>query len=69
VRYRVLGRTGLRVSELFFGGMSFHRRGDDLPEYAAMIDAAVDFELGFPGDFITGSENSPLVFGDRRITR
>ncbi|GAA0929811.1 aldo/keto reductase [Nonomuraea longicatena] len=39
MRYRVLGRTGLRVSELFFGAMGFYRRGENLPEYAAMIEA------------------------------
>ncbi|WP_189241630.1 aldo/keto reductase, partial [Planobispora rosea] len=44
MRYRLLGRTGLRVSELFFGAMTFYERGgpDALREYRAMIDAYAD---------------------------
>ncbi|GAT67077.1 aldo/keto reductase [Planomonospora sphaerica] len=44
MRYRLLGRTGLRVSELFFGAMSFYERGgpDALREYRAMLDAYAD---------------------------
>ncbi len=42
MRYRLLGRTGLRVSELFFGAMSFYERGDALPRYRAMLDAYAD---------------------------
>lgn len=42
MRYRLLGRTGLRVSELFFGAMSFYERGPDEPEFAAMLDAYAD---------------------------
>ncbi|GIH74035.1 aldo/keto reductase [Planobispora longispora] len=44
MRYRLLGRTGLRVSELFFGAMTFYERGgpDALPEYRAMLDAYAD---------------------------
>ncbi|WP_436761575.1 aldo/keto reductase [Streptosporangium sp. V21-05] len=40
MRYRPLGRTGLRVSELFFGAMTFYERGGaDVPrEYRAMLD-------------------------------
>ncbi|RBQ18028.1 aldo/keto reductase [Spongiactinospora rosea] len=38
MRYRPLGRTGLRVSELFFGAMTFHERGD-VARYRAMLDA------------------------------
>jgi aryl-alcohol dehydrogenase-like predicted oxidoreductase len=41
LRYRLLGRTGLRVSELFFGAMTFYERGEagTLREYGAMLDA------------------------------
>ncbi|MFC4060001.1 aldo/keto reductase [Planomonospora corallina] len=41
MRYRLLGRTGLRVSELFFGAMTFYERGgpDAAREYRAMLDA------------------------------
>ncbi|MGC5014233.1 aldo/keto reductase [Streptosporangium sp. DT93] len=42
MRYRLLGRTGLRVSELFFGAMSFYERGDASREYRAMLDAYAD---------------------------
>ncbi|MFB9680752.1 aldo/keto reductase [Streptosporangium vulgare] len=44
MRYRPLGRTGLRVSELFFGAMTFYRRGGpDVPqEYRAMLDTYAD---------------------------
>ncbi|MFI6295361.1 aldo/keto reductase [Nonomuraea sp. NPDC050790] len=38
MRYRTLGRTGLRVSELFFGAMSFYEGGVD-KERRAMLDA------------------------------
>ncbi|GLW06852.1 oxidoreductase [Microtetraspora sp. NBRC 13810] len=41
MRYRLLGRTGLRVSELFFGAMTFHDRSRT-QEYRAMIDAYAD---------------------------
>ncbi|MFI0420548.1 aldo/keto reductase [Spongiactinospora sp. 9N601] len=37
MRYRLLGRTGLRVSELFFGAMTFHEAGD-MAAYRAMLD-------------------------------
>ncbi|MBG0829635.1 aldo/keto reductase [Planomonospora sp. ID67723] len=41
MRYRLLGRTGLRVSELFFGAMAFYERGGPgaLREHRAMLDA------------------------------
>ncbi|WP_440102412.1 aldo/keto reductase [Streptosporangium sp. H16] len=44
MRYRPLGRTGLRVSELFFGAMTFYERGgSDVPqEYRAMLDTYAD---------------------------
>ncbi|RAY12583.1 aldo/keto reductase [Actinomadura craniellae] len=44
MRYRLLGRTGLRVSELFFGAMTFHDRenADAVREYRAMIDTYAD---------------------------
>ncbi|GAA4203575.1 aldo/keto reductase [Streptosporangium oxazolinicum] len=44
MRYRPLGRTGLRVSELFFGAMTFYERdGSGAPrEYRAMLDAYAD---------------------------
>ncbi|MGS2642300.1 aldo/keto reductase [Streptosporangium sp. LJ11] len=44
MRYRPLGRTGLRVSELFFGAMTFYERGgSDVPQgYRAMLDAYAD---------------------------
>ncbi|MFE3452002.1 aldo/keto reductase [Nonomuraea sp. NPDC059194] len=49
MRYRLLGNTGLRVSELFFGAMTFFERGgferggpDALGEYRAMLDAYAD---------------------------
>ncbi|GAA3167587.1 aldo/keto reductase [Planomonospora alba] len=44
MRYRLLGRTGLRVSELFFGAMTFHERGgpEAAQEYRAMLDAYAD---------------------------
>ncbi|MFI6320201.1 aldo/keto reductase [Nonomuraea sp. NPDC050556] len=32
MRYRLLGRTGLRVSEVFFGAMSFYQRGGPFRE-------------------------------------
>ncbi|MCG5212755.1 aldo/keto reductase [Streptosporangium sp. KLBMP 9127] len=36
-----------------------------LPEEAIrQLESAVDFELGFPGDFIAECEPSPFVFGD-----
>jgi aryl-alcohol dehydrogenase-like predicted oxidoreductase len=36
-----------------------------LPDAAARrLEAAVEFELGFPGDFIAECESSPFVFGD-----
>ncbi|GAA5067116.1 aryl-alcohol dehydrogenase-like predicted oxidoreductase [Thermocatellispora tengchongensis] len=41
MRYRSLGRTGLRVSELFFGAMTFYEPAGSgrMREYAAMLDA------------------------------
>ncbi|MFI6576159.1 aldo/keto reductase [Nocardiopsis sp. NPDC050513] len=42
MRYRLLGRTGLRVSELFFGAMTFYERGDAVREYEAMLRAYAD---------------------------
>ncbi|MFV2177391.1 aldo/keto reductase [Actinomadura sp. LOL_016] len=39
MRYRVLGRTGLRVSEVFFGAMSFFKDG---PDCEAMLDVYAD---------------------------
>ncbi|AOS63581.1 aldo/keto reductase [Actinoalloteichus hymeniacidonis] len=40
MRHRLLGRSGLRVSELFFGAMSFYENeGDAIGEYRAMLDA------------------------------
>lgn len=42
MRYRLLGGTGLRVSELFFGAMTFYERGAGLTEYGAMLDAYAD---------------------------
>ncbi|OLT19395.1 aldo/keto reductase [Actinomadura sp. CNU-125] len=39
MRYRVLGRTGLRVSEVFFGAMSFYEDG---PDRKAMLDVYAD---------------------------
>ncbi|GAA2437147.1 aldo/keto reductase [Actinomadura vinacea] len=44
MRYRLLGRTGLRVSELFFGAMGFYEHGgpDAVKEYRAMLDAYAD---------------------------
>ncbi|RSN50950.1 MULTISPECIES: aldo/keto reductase [Actinomadura] len=39
MRYRVLGRTGLRVSEIFFGAMSFFEDG---PGHEAMLDVYAD---------------------------
>ncbi|MEV5830064.1 aldo/keto reductase [Spirillospora sp. NPDC052242] len=39
MRYRVLGRTGLRVSEIFFGAMSFFEDG---PGHKAMLDVYAD---------------------------
>ncbi|MFI6905342.1 aldo/keto reductase [Nonomuraea sp. NPDC050394] len=38
MRYRLLGRTGLRVSELFFGAMGFYEGGAG-KEHRAMLDA------------------------------
>ncbi|WP_228838120.1 aldo/keto reductase [Nocardia amamiensis] len=41
--------------------------GLTLPEDAiTALEAAVPFELGFPGDFIAQSERSPHVYGDTR---
>jgi aryl-alcohol dehydrogenase-like predicted oxidoreductase len=34
------------------------------PEAVARLDAATDFELGFPADFIAECEPSPFVFGN-----
>ncbi|MBB6347498.1 MAG: putative oxidoreductase, aryl-alcohol dehydrogenase like protein [Nonomuraea muscovyensis] len=44
MRYRLLGRTGLRVSELFFGAMTFYERGGPgaLREYRALLDTYAD---------------------------
>ncbi|WP_329081956.1 MULTISPECIES: aldo/keto reductase [unclassified Streptosporangium] len=44
MRYRPLGRTGLRVSELFFGAMTFYQRdGSGTPqEHRAMLDTYAD---------------------------
>lgn len=44
MRYQLLGRTGLRVSELFFGAMTFYARGGaEVPkEYRAILDAYAD---------------------------
>ncbi|GAA2906945.1 aldo/keto reductase [Streptosporangium fragile] len=44
MRYRLLGRTGLRVSEMFFGAMTFYERGgpDTEQEYRAMLDTYAD---------------------------
>ncbi|APU14980.1 aldo/keto reductase [Actinoalloteichus fjordicus] len=41
MRHRLLGRTGLRVSELFFGAMSFYERdgAEATQRYRAMLDA------------------------------
>ncbi len=38
-------------------------------EVAAVLEAAVPFELGFPGDFISECDRSPHVYGDtvRRV--
>ncbi|ALG15098.1 aldo/keto reductase [Kibdelosporangium phytohabitans] len=41
MRYRLLGRTGLRVSEVFFGAMTFYERGAER-EFQAMLDAYID---------------------------
>jgi aryl-alcohol dehydrogenase-like predicted oxidoreductase len=36
-----------------------------LPDEAIeRLSSAVDFELGFPGDFIAACESSPFAFGD-----
>ncbi|WP_018656317.1 aldo/keto reductase [Actinomadura flavalba] len=43
MRYRPLGRTGLRVSELFLGAMTFHDR-DRITDYRAIVDTY--FEAG-----------------------
>ncbi|MFC4564569.1 aldo/keto reductase [Nocardiopsis mangrovi] len=42
MRYRPLGRTGLRVSELFLGTMGFYEGGDGLREHRAVLDAYAD---------------------------
>ncbi|MFD1932373.1 MULTISPECIES: aldo/keto reductase [Nonomuraea] len=42
MRYHLLGRTGLRVSELFFGAMTFYERGGAVPEHRAMLEAYAD---------------------------
>ncbi|ONI80040.1 aldo/keto reductase [Actinosynnema sp. ALI-1.44] len=41
MRYRLLGRTGLRISELFFGAMTFYERGGERT-FHAMLDAYLD---------------------------
>jgi aryl-alcohol dehydrogenase-like predicted oxidoreductase len=47
MRYRTLGTSGLRVSELILGAMTFGEQGE--------------FSLGSPHDFI--NEIAPGVFG------
>ncbi|MCY9783735.1 aldo/keto reductase [Nocardiopsis sp. EMB25] len=44
MRYRLLGRTGLRVSELFFGAMTFYQRGgpETVRGYDAILRAYAD---------------------------
>ncbi len=44
MRYRTLGRTGLRVSEFFLGGMTFghHTAGASEQEAARLVDAYAD---------------------------
>ncbi|GAA3012825.1 aldo/keto reductase [Streptosporangium longisporum] len=42
MRHRLLGRTGLRVSEVFFGAMSFYERVDASREHRAMLDVYAD---------------------------
>jgi len=45
VRYKLLGKTGLRVSELFLGAMTFGEQGGvgaPLEECRRMVDAYAD---------------------------
>ena len=66
MRYRTFGGTGLRVSELFLGAMTFGEQGGvgaPIDECRRILDtyAAAGFDIGFPSAFI--SENAGWVFG------
>ncbi|WP_433323295.1 aldo/keto reductase [Spirillospora sp. CA-294931] len=62
MRYRVLGRTGLRVSELFLGAMTFYERGGTA-EHRAVLDAYADAG-GNVVDTATAYGDSELILGE-----
>jgi len=68
MRYRTFGGTGLRVSELFLGAITFGERGGagaPIDECRRILDAyaesAAGFDIGFPSALI--GEASNWVFG------
>ena len=74
MRYRVLGTSGLRVSELFLGAMTFAEgfaHGADADEARRIVDAYADaggnvvdtaFDIGFPNEFIRDMQS--FVYGE-----
>lgn len=58
MRYRTFGGTGLRVSELFLGTMTFGEQGAQAPRVRDRL------RPGFPSAFI--SETEGWVFGAAR---
>ncbi|CAM3428854.1 aldo/keto reductase [Kibdelosporangium persicum] len=62
MRYRLLGRTGLRVSEVFFGAMTFYERGAE-PRFRAMLDAYAEAG-GNVIDTASAYGDSEAILGD-----
>jgi aryl-alcohol dehydrogenase-like predicted oxidoreductase len=69
MRYRTLGGSGLRVSEVILGARRAEQIRENLgaldvrlsAEDRARLEAVTGFRPGFPSDFI--AETSPWVFG------
>jgi hypothetical protein len=67
MRYKLLGRSGLRVSELSLGTMTFGEDwgwGASKAESRRIFDEFSDFELGFPWSFLHDEDVLELVHGD-----
>jgi aryl-alcohol dehydrogenase-like predicted oxidoreductase len=43
MEYRILGRTGIKVSTIGIGGEGFENKSDKVDEFKAMLPAALNF--------------------------
>ena len=69
MKYRLMGNSGLRVSELGLGAMTFGNQEwgaekEDFeldPEDKARLDEVSQIELGFPHDFLAQFRTGSIV--------